>query len=382
MNEFLTYSIISLLSLLMFYFWYQRQGYTSEKKWLLEKLNQHKGEEQQPYVDALNKLNHKSSNLNITIWVGLMLIPASLTIDYIWFQSIPIEQRNSVADTAQGNDTKAPDLASAITQLEQKLAENPNDLEGQMLYGRSMMSMQRYDYAVAAYQKANELAPNNADVLTELAEAVAFRNNTGSFLGEPEQYLKQAITINPNQQKAMWLQGIVYYENLNYIEAENIWTKLLTQIESPNIKTTIINQINQARVAQNKPAINDGSIDLITSMSAVNNGFLVVVDASESIKNMTLKPSARIFIYAKQVNGPPMPIAAAPISQPFNWPMSIRLNDSNSLNPERLLSHFAELSISAKLSLSGSATPQADDIDSETQIISKQTSSIQLTLTE
>ncbi len=382
MNEFLIYAVISLLSLLMFYFWYQRQGHTSEKKWLLEQLNQHSGLEQQPYVDALKKINHKSSNLTTTVWVGLMLIPASFAIDYIWFQDIPIDQRVSATAVTPENGSKAPDLASAITQLEQKLAENPNDLEGQMLYGRSMMSMQRFDYAVAAYQKANQLAPNNADVLTELAEAIAFRNNTGSFLGEPEQYLKQAIEINPNQQKAMWLQGIVYYENLNYIEAENIWTKLLTQIESPNIKTTIINQINQARVAQNKPVINDGAIDSNTSMNAASNGYLVVVDASESIKNMTLQPSARIFIYAKQVNGPPMPIAAAPITQPFNWPMSIRLNDSNNLNPERKLSSFEQLEISAKLSLSGSATPQADDIDSETQIISKQSASIQLTLTK
>lgn len=380
MNEALIYLGIALSSVVLFYLWYKRQGLAAEKQWLLKQIKLTSGQQQKPYVDALSQLKSNSASLSVTIWMALMIIPASFAIDYIWFQDIPIEQRVSVADL-QNESNQAPDFATAIQQLEQKITENPNDLEGQLLYGRSMMSMQQYGKAVNAYQKANQLDPNNANILTSLAEAIAFNNNTGSFLGEPEQYLSQAIAINPQHQKAMWLQGIVYFENLDYVNAESIWTALLKQVDNPNIKSTITQQINQARQAQSKPPFDPGTQPGTADPGTSAENYLVVVDASEAVKIMTLTPEARIFIYAKQVNGPPMPIAAAPIAQPFNWPMSVRLGDSNSLNPERQLSSFSEVEFSAKLSLSGNATPAADDIKSEVKVGSKQNKSIQLTLT-
>ena len=377
MNEVLIYSGISLFCIVLFYLWYRRQGMAAEKKWLLQQISQ-SSDQQQTYVDALSQLKNNSSSITVTIWIGLMIIPAAFVIDYLWFHDIPIEQRISVADS-RNTSNEAPDLATAIKLLEQKLADNPDDLQGQLLYGRSMMSMQRYDLAVSAYKKANQLDPNNANILTELAEAIAFKNNTGSFLGEPEQYLSQAIAINPQQQKAMWLQGIVYFENLDYVKAESIWTDLLSQVESPNIKSTITKQINQAREAQNKPAINTDSIN---NSDASSDIYFVVIDATEEIKAMRFNPAARLYVYAKQVNGPPMPIAAVPVAQPFSWPISVRVSDSNNLNPERKLSSFAQLEFSAKLSLSGSATPAADDIMSDLKVASKQNKNIQLNLTQ
>jgi len=379
MNELLIYISISLICLMLFHFWYQRQGQAAERKWLLQKITQ-KSDQHTIYVDALSQLKKKPSNLSITMWIGISIIPTTFVIDYIWFQDIPLEQRVSMAEQ-QNNNSSAPDLATAINQLEQKLADNPDDLEGQLLYGRSMKQMQRYEYAVGAYKKANQLDPNNANTLTELAEAIAFKNNTGSFLGEPEKYLNQAIAIEPKLQKAMWLQGIVLFEKLNYSDAEIIWTELLAQIQSPNIRSTITQQINQARAAQNKPAINVGSIaDEPLNSDDSTGSYFIVINASEEIKAMTFSPAARLFVYAKQVNGPPMPIAAAPLQQPFNWPMSVRLNNSNNLNPGRKLSDYEQVEFSAKLSLTGSATPDDDDINSHSKIANQQTPNIQLTL--
>lgn len=389
MNEILIYITLSLLCLLLFFVWYKRQGVAAEKHWLLKQISQTAGQDQQSYLNALNQLTTHSANIKMTALIGFMVIPAAFVIDYLWFHEIPIDQRVSMADIQNTNDSnasgqntnaQAPDLNTAIKQLEQKLIDDPNNLEGQLLYGRSMMKMQRFTEAVGAYRKANQLEPNNANILTELAEAIAFENNTGSFLGEPEKFLSQAIEIDPKLQKAMWLQGIVYYENLNYPAAETIWSDLLVQVESPSIRSTITQQINQARAAQNKPALdNDASADPII---ATESGYFVVIDASEDIKAMTLNPAARLFVYAKQVNGPPMPIAAAPISQPFNWPISIQLSDANSLNPARKLSDFDEIEFSAKLSLTGSATPDVGDIKSELKTTQQQDKNITLTLTK
>jgi len=375
MHELFIYIGLSIISLLLFSYWYSRQGKVTEKKWLLAQLNHADEDKQKEFVSAIQDIKHQKSKIGTTtLLVSMLIIPATFAIDYLWFHEIPIDQRTAIT---AGNDI--PDLATAIKQLEQKLAENPDDIEGQLLYGQTMMSMQNYPVAVSAYKKANEIAPNSPDILTALAEAVAFNNGTGSFLGEPETYLQQAIEIDPKYQKAMWLQGIVHYENQRYEAAETMWTELLQLVEGPNIQATITKQINMARTALNKPVLATGQNNqTIESTETVD--YFVVVSADESINKVELTPNSRLFIYAKQVNGPPMPIAAVPISAPFNWPISVKINDANNLNPQRKLSAFEQVEFSAKLSLSGNATPAEDDVFSQVHIASPSNPTIQLTI--
>ena len=372
MTEWLTYASIGLISLVLFYYWYRRQGRAAEKKWLLQQIKL-QNDNQQACVDALARSKGNPSAGKLTGLAALLILPTALVIDALWFQDIPIDQRSSqVNNQSNGNNGQqnAPDLATAISQLEQKLAENPNDLEGQLLYGRSMMSLQRFAYAVGAYRKANELEPNNAHIMTQLAEAIAFDNNTGSFLGEPAELLKQAIQIEPNHQKAMWLYGIVLDEQGQYAAAEALWTDLLNLVESPNIKTTLIQQINRARASQGKAELNQAEQTPADDPQQANDSvadtadalYQVVVQGDDSFNDQPLPASARLFVYAKQVDGPPMPVAALVLNPPFKFPMTLQLNDRNSLNGERLLSSFETLKFSAKISLNGSATPADDDI--------------------
>ncbi len=372
MNEFLIYSSITLFALLLFHWWYKGVDLKAEKQWLLQQIKQASESEQPAYAKALQNLdNQNSKSFSTTLWMAMMIAPATFAIDYIWFQDIPLNERVSIADVQQ----EVPDLATAITQLETKLAEQPNDLEGQMLYGSAMMQLQRYENAVGAYRQANELEPNNPHILTELAEAIAFKNNTGSFLGEPEPFLQQAIKANPKHQKAMWLQGIVFYEKFEYESAEKIWSELLEQVQSPKIRNTITTQINQARAALDKQPLGGQ-----TNTNEIN--YLVMIDADDAIKATDLPKEARIFVYAKELNGTPMPIAAVPIEQPFNWPLSVRLSDQHNLNPNRKLSSFAQLEFSAKLSLSGSATSANDDNNSNVVVGDQQSTNIQLKISK
>ncbi|MEZ5472153.1 MAG: hypothetical protein R3E90_10260 [Marinicella sp.] len=370
MNEMLIYLGISLLSILLFAFGFSKQGKTAEKKWLMEQLAAADQNSQQRILESLQKLEQQPTGVaNMTLLAALLIIPTTFLIDYVWFHDIPIEQRVTIA----GNP-EVPDLATAIKQLEQKLVENPDDLQGQLLYGQAMMSINNYADAVKAYKKANQIDPNNSDILTELAEAIAFRNNTGSFLGEPEQYLTQALTINPTKQKTMWLQGIVYYEKQLYQQAEDIWTDLLATVENPNIKSTITKQINQARAGLNKPPIDT---DFGTQVL-----FNIVIEADEAIKTLDIKEPAKLFVFAKDPNGSSMPIAATAISAPFSWPITIELSDQNSLNPETKLSQFEQLEVSAKISMTGNASNTTQDIVTESQIVNQGVQTIQLTFTQ
>ena len=137
----------------------------------------------------------------IHCYLLLPLFPASLVLNAGIGNHQPLD---TVATANTTNDSEqAPDLQTAINNLKTKLEQNPNDLEGQMLYARSMIRLQRFSEAVAAMEKAYELAPDNAIVVTDLAEALAYQSGTGNFLGRPETLLQRALEIDPKSSESI-----------------------------------------------------------------------------------------------------------------------------------------------------------------------------------
>ncbi len=323
------YLLLSLFFILLTYLLWIKQFGSRQKHWLIKQI-QNDPDQHLFSINALRQQKQATSKGHLAVLLMLFaILPMSGLVQSLWFDNQQPE-----------NTTVAPDLTTAITQLKQKLAQNPDDIQGQLLYAQSMATLKNYHEAVLAYQKANELQPDDPAILTEWAEAIAFRNNTGSFLGEPVALLQQVLSINPNHQKAMWLYGIVLYEQQQYAEAEKIWTELLGMVSSSGIQETLIQQINQARQAQGLP-------DYQPALSSL---YQVIINSDSGIPE-----SAVLFVFAKEVNGPPMPIAAKKITGPLQFPYKIQLDESDSLQPDRPLTNFIKVNISAHISLTGSA---------------------------
>jgi len=69
-----------------------------------------------------------------------------------------------------------PQVLAMVSQLEQRLGENPNDGAGWKRLGRAYIVMKRYSEAVSAYTSAAELLPNDKDIqkaLQQLAQIAA-----------------------------------------------------------------------------------------------------------------------------------------------------------------------------------------------------------------
>lgn len=71
-----------------------------------------------------------------------------------------------------------------------------------------------------------------------------------------------------------------------------------------------------------------------------------------------------IFIYAKAISGPPMPLAAHR-ARARDLPLTITLDDSMAMVPAMKLSGFPEVTVGARLSKSGQAMPQRGDLEGE-----------------
>lgn len=76
------------------------------------------------------------------------------------------------AATAPSSDARpsAAEIEARVEALRQRLLDDPDDGEGWKMLGRSMMAMGRLTEAVAAYSRASQLMPNDAEVRGALTQ--------------------------------------------------------------------------------------------------------------------------------------------------------------------------------------------------------------------
>jgi cytochrome c-type biogenesis protein CcmH len=115
------------------------------------------------------------------------------------------------------------DIEGMVERLAQRLEKDPNNAEGWQMLGRSYAALNRMSEARAAYKKALELNPNNAQLLVDYADLLAFENK--SIKGEPMRLIQKALQIDPNNLKALALGGTAYFEMGDYKKAEEYWAK-------------------------------------------------------------------------------------------------------------------------------------------------------------
>ncbi len=278
-------------------------------------------------------------------------------------------------NTRTETSSAVPDMQTALAALKKRIATDPENLDNWLLYGRSMMAMKDYTEAVRAYEQARQLQPDNAWVLASLAEAKAFAAGTGTFRGEPENLLKRALELDPDNQKALWLMGMNAYEQGQPAIAEKLWTRLLALIDNPRVAEQLRKQIDLVRQQQGKSALAD------TDSTPVKNGnttaagtpaaIPVRVDISPEMRAQLSNKPAVLYIYAKPAGGMPMPIAVVR-SNASDLPIVTTLSDENSLQAARPLSGFDKVIIGARISFSGNAMPQAGDIEADEKTVTTQ----------
>ncbi len=315
--------------------------------------------------DVLDDSGSKSSLLT-AVFIAL-LIPAIAVSVYLKVGNLVftttldsrIAAKQASDKLVPRNADGTPDIETMIVGLQKKMEEDPENFTGWAMLGRSYMVLKKYPEAVKAYERALKLKPKSINVLLAVADSLAMANN-GEITGRPITLINQALEIEPNNLTALWLGGMAARQQNDHVLAVTRWKKVLALASDPTEREEVRSLITEA-MSQLTPE--QKSKIKAPEEVAATPGVTVTVSLSKEFKAQT-KPTDLVFIYAKAMSGPPMPLAAVR-KQVKDLPLEIELNDTMAMMPSLKLSSFNEVIVGARISKSGRPIAQNGDLFSE-----------------
>jgi cytochrome c-type biogenesis protein CcmH len=256
----------------------------------------------------------------------------------------------------------APDVAAMMAKLEQHLRDDPADLAGWLMLGRSYVALQRLDDAVAAYERAHKLDAKSIEGTLGLGEAISLRAG-GEVSAAASQLFEDALAEAPDNPKALLYGGFAAASRGDKALARSRWQALKDLHPPPQIEQMLDARI--AALALPQEAGTNASPAGTSASSAGSAAAQVTVNIhiAPALKSR-LKPETPLFVFAREPDSRGPPLAAKRLTSEAIG-TSVQLSASDSMVPGRVLVAGKRVSVTARVSFGGQPIPAAGDLYGE-----------------
>ncbi len=269
----------------------------------------------------------------------------------------------------QMETTQAANMEQAIGSLEEKLKQNPDNLEGWIMLGRSYVAMGRYPRAADAFQQAYDLSKGqNLEVLIGLGEALALTDEA-SLTGRAGQLFDQALTMAPNHPKALWYGGVAALRAGNLRLGRDRLQMLMAQNPPEEIRGVLARQIQdldeQLAASGERPSSQPATPAGAQPATASSRAIQVSVSLSPQLRQQ-LGGSLPLFILARDPSAGGPPLAVQRHSSDA-LPLNVTLSERDAMIPSRSIATVPKVVVVARLSRSGAPQQQSGDYYGEAE---------------
>ncbi|NEV62949.1 c-type cytochrome biogenesis protein CcmI [Thiorhodococcus minor] len=312
----------------------------------------------------------------------VVLAPVSAVLIYLQLGeprlADPLQVAAAVQAAEESGQGSGASLDELVARLEERLQENPEDLDGWLMLGRTYFATGKTEQGLTAIEKAYTLAPDQVEVKLAYAEALAAASPTKSLEGKPAELIRAVLDEDPTNPIARWLSGMIAFQKGQYASALDTWEGILAELdpegqEAANLREMIAEAKDRADMQAEAPP-EDPAESLAEAPApepqatppappASDAAIQVEVSLDGSIADRAA-PEDTVFVFARAAEGPPMPLAVQRIKV-SDLPKSITLDDSMAMTPAMRLSAFDTVVVGARVSKSGNAMPQSGDLFGE-----------------
>lgn len=157
---------------------------------------------------------------------------------------------------AGGQGGQMPEIEQAIAQLQQRLEQQPDDVRGWMLLGRTQAQRQRYDAAVEAFGKAHDLRPDDPQIAAAYGEALVMASG-GTVTPKAEKLFEAAHEQQPEAPQVNFYLALADLQQGAPQDALARWKRM---VEGAGPEATWLNAVQQQMArAEGQLGIEQGS---------------------------------------------------------------------------------------------------------------------------
>ena len=259
----------------------------------------------------------------------------------------------------EGHGITRQQIDGMVDRLTARLTENPDDATGWAMLGRTYAVIDRYPEAVSAYANAVKRSPPDAQLLADYADALAMTQGR-RLQGEPERIIAQALKVDPKNVKALALAGTVAFEKMDFKGAIAQWRKIL-EVVPPD--SDMADSIRDSIADAEKLAGGTAKAQPVPKPAAASapgavSGMVRLAPALAA----KVAPADTVFVFARPADGPRMPLAVIR-KQVRELPAAFTLDDTMAMAAGMKLSDHPRVIVGARISKSGSPTPQPGDLE-------------------
>ncbi|HDR0613701.1 TPA: c-type cytochrome biogenesis protein [Pasteurella multocida] len=186
----------------------------------------------------------------------LFLIVLLLTVPTLYYFSLPRYAAVEVGEQAfLAQQMQLMEQAISqqhedkITQLQQKLRQDPNHAENWLLLGQAYLDNAEVEHALIAYGNAQQLLGDKPAILGAIATAYYYQAGQ-KMTAKVDALLTQALTTDPFETASLSLIATDAFVQGNYQKAAQTWQKMLDS-DRPNVeRRLLIQRIQMAQFRQ------------------------------------------------------------------------------------------------------------------------------------
>jgi len=275
------------------------------------------------------------------------------------------------------NPPTAQQVENLIGDVEKRLEENPNDLEGWQILSQTYLALGRYADAQKGFQQVLKLGGETAHAYASLADATALASG-GQITPEAAEYVQRALTINANNRQALWLAGLGAAQIGDQANAKLYWGRLVPLLDDAPQQQEELRVIIRDNFGDDSVAISPAPNTATEAGQLSQSGLSVNIQLGGEISQLAHSQDF-VFVFARAMQGPPAPLAVKRL-RVSDLPTTITLSDADSMVAPMTLSKFEDVIVSARVSKSGQPIAQTGDLQSES-IQTKNTSTDTIMLT-
>ncbi len=245
----------------------------------------------------------------------------------------------------------SPEVAAMVAKLEKHLHEQPDDLKGWLMLGRSDLTLERLDQAIDAYDHAEQLGQGkNLEAILGLGEALSLRAG-GDITPQVAKLFEEGVALAPDDARALLYGGFAAAARGDAALARTRWLAVKAQNPPP----PVIQMLDQ-RIAELGPEA--GTVAPSSTATAT-----IRLSIAPALKSR-LRADAPLFVFARLPGGGGPPLAVKRLTI-VAIGSEVQLSSADSMTPGRALSAGQEVTITARVSFGGGPLPTSGDIYGE-----------------